>query len=62
LFDHNLNSPEVNVSLFKGVVYEFIWTTVLASAVLHTGTKQDGNSFFGIAIGGTLVTGAIMLG
>lgn len=45
-------------------VVELIWTAVLAWVVLNTATaKQNaGNSFYGLAIGFTVVVGAISLG
>ena len=49
------------VSVF---VAELIWTTLLAFVVLHVTTtkKAAGNAYFGLAIGLTVVSGAISLG
>eukprot|EP01121_Diplochlamys_sp_Union-15-3_P021899 TRINITY_DN9119_c0_g1_i1.p1 TRINITY_DN9119_c0_g1~~TRINITY_DN9119_c0_g1_i1.p1 ORF type:complete len:255 (-),score=35.96 TRINITY_DN9119_c0_g1_i1:53-817(-) len=43
---------------------EFIWTFLLCSVILHTATTkaQEGNSFFGLAIGFTVLAGAISMG
>jgi len=43
---------------------EFVITFILCSVVLHTATTkaQEGNSFFGLAIGFTVVSGAISVG
>jgi len=48
----------------QALVVEAFWTFVLASAVLHTGTtkEQKGNSFFGLAIGLTVLAGGIAWG
>jgi len=50
----------------EGLYTEFLWTFLLASVVLNTaGTASPGyqnNSFFGLAIGFTVVAGAIAVG
>ena len=45
-------------------VVEMIWTAILAWVVLNTATakKNDGNSFYGLAIGFTVASGAIAVG
>ena len=47
-----------------GLVAEFIFTFALAYVVLNTATSKDhpGNSFYGLAIGFTVVTGATAVG
>ena len=51
--------PGAQVSPSLAVVFfaEFLGTILLSSAVLNAGTSEDyeGNSFFGLAIGGTLL-------
>lgn len=51
-------------SLAQGFFSELFCTFLLASAVLHTGCSRDneGNSFFGLTIGGTLVLSALVFG
>jgi len=50
----------------RGLYTEFLWTFLLASVVINTaGTASPGyqnNSFFGLAIGFTVVAGAIAVG
>jgi len=45
-------------------VVEMIWTAILAWVVLNTATarKNEGNSFYGLAIGFTVASGAIAVG
>jgi len=59
--------PEITIGAGKeGLYTEFLWTFLLASVVLNTaGTSSEGyqnNSFFGLAIGFTVVAGAIAVG
>jgi aquaporin Z len=48
----------------KMLVVEFLWTFALAYVVLNVATAKDteGNSFYGLAIGFTVVVGAFALG
>ena len=48
----------------KMLVVEFLFTFALAWVVLHVATARgtDGNSFYGLAIGFTVVTGALAVG
>ena len=48
----------------KMLVVEFVFTFALAWVVLHVATARgtDGNSFYGLAIGFTVVTGALAVG
>jgi aquaporin Z len=48
----------------KMLIVEFIYTFALAWVVLHVATARgtDGNSFYGLAIGFTVVTGAFAVG
>ncbi len=45
-------------------VVELIWTAILAWVVLNVATakKNDGNSFYGLAIGFTVASGAVAVG
>lgn len=61
------NLPQIKLSSGKeGLYTEFLWTFLLASVVLNTaGSASPGyqnNSFFGLAIGFTVVAGAIAVG
>jgi len=49
---------------FKALCVEFLYTFALISVVLNVTTtkSQDGNSFFGLAIGFTVLAGAITVG
>ena len=58
---------EVNAVVARGgkmLVAEFIFTFALAWVVLHVATSRgtDGNSFYGLAIGFTVVAGAFAVG
>jgi aquaporin Z len=48
----------------KMIVVEFLFTFLLGTVVLNTATSKgtEGNSFYGLAIGGTVVVGAIAVG
>jgi aquaporin Z len=48
----------------KMLIVEFLFTFALAWVVLHVATARgtDGNSFYGLAIGFTVVTGALAVG
>jgi len=64
---HVANLPQITIGSGKtGLYTEFLWTFLLASVVLNTaGTSSPGyqnNSFFGLAIGFTVVAGAISVG
>ena len=57
-------APGVSVSALKALTGEAVWTFVLAYVVLSTATVKStaGNSYFGLAIGGTVMSGAYALG
>lgn len=57
-------APAESTSMLKAVVGEALATFALAYVVLHTATGKgaEGNSYFGLAIGGTVVAFAIALG
>jgi aquaporin Z len=66
-----VNNPEKGTALtFSGreiaaaLVVEFVWTFALAYVVLNVATSRDhpDNSFYGLAIGFTVLVGAISLG
>jgi len=62
-----LRLPQIKITGGKeGLYTEFLWTFLLASVVLNTaGSASPGyqnNSFFGLAIGFTVVAGAIAVG
>ena len=48
----------------KMLIVEFLFTFALAWVVLHVATSRgtEGNSFYGLAIGFTVVTGALAVG
>ena len=51
-------------SIGKALVAEFVFTFALAYVVLNVATAKDtaGNSFYGMAIGFTVLTGAFAVG
>jgi aquaporin Z len=57
-------TPASNVALLGAVVVEWFWTFLLDFVVLQTATTkpQAGNSFFGIAIGFTVLSGICSAG
>ncbi|KAL6058295.1 Porin [Balamuthia mandrillaris] len=57
-------APGHSFDWYHACTVEFLWTFVLASVVLNvaTTTSQENNSFFGLAIGSTVLAGAITLG
>lgn len=61
-------APDAAVEFAPGMgaafVAELVVTLILAFVVLNTATSKDndGNSFYGLAIGGTVVAGAIAVG
>jgi len=57
-------APGDGIGEGRAVAAEIVWTFLLATVVLQTGTTatQAGNSFFGLAIGFTVLAGAIGLG
>lgn len=62
---HTLHvAPAESTSMLKAVVGEALATFALAYVVLHTATGKgtEGNSYFGLAIGGTVVAFAVALG
>lgn len=54
-------APGVNVSVAQALIVEILFTMMLALVVLNVATtkKIDGNSFYGLAIGFTIVVAAI---
>ena len=54
-------APAANVNLGRALLVEFLYTFALALVVLNSATapKTAGNSFYGLAIGFTVVVGAI---
>jgi len=59
--------PTITFNSDSGMYTEFIWTFLLASVVLNVGGTSlapgyRNNSFFGLAIGFTVVSGAIAVG
>jgi aquaporin Z len=57
----------INTASFQftpALLAEFIFTFILAFVVLNVATakKNEGNSFYGLAIGGTVTTGALSVG
>lgn len=52
--------PSPDISLGMAVLVEFLYTFALALVVLNTATskRSAGNSYFGLAIGGTIVVAA----
>lgn len=57
-------APAESTSMLKAAVGEALATFALAYVVLHTATGKgtEGNSYFGLAIGGTVVAFAVALG
>ena len=57
-------APAPWVSPFKAVLVEFIFTFALALVVLNVATSEGtkGNSFYGLAIGFTVLVGAVAAG
>eukprot|EP00029_Vermamoeba_vermiformis_P008841 TRINITY_DN4244_c0_g1_i1.p1 TRINITY_DN4244_c0_g1~~TRINITY_DN4244_c0_g1_i1.p1 ORF type:complete len:282 (-),score=75.14 TRINITY_DN4244_c0_g1_i1:151-996(-) len=47
---------------WRALVAEFFFTAALSHAVLHTGTRQDNNNFYGLAIGFVVLAGASAIG
>ena len=56
--------PSMDISKVGAVIGEFIFTFALALVVLNvaTSSKSAGNSYFGLAIGFTVVVGAFAIG
>jgi aquaporin Z len=54
-------SPAPSIEPIRALVIEFLFTFALVIVVLNTATnpKTDGNSYYGLAIGFTIVVGAI---
>jgi aquaporin Z len=54
-------APGADVGAGRALLVEFLFTFALALVVLNTATapKTDGNSYFGLAIGFTVFTGAV---
>jgi aquaporin Z len=59
---HEAHTPVASSG--KMLIVEFLFTFALAWVVLHVATSRgtDGNSFYGLAIGFTVVTGALAVG
>lgn len=57
-------APEEHTTWLKGVAGEAIYTFALAYVVLNAATAKEteGNSFFGLAIGSTVMVGAFAMG
>ena len=57
-------APAANVNAGRAVLVEFLFTFALALVVLNVATADatSGNSFYGLAIGFTVLTGAIAVG
>ena len=57
-------APGEGVSALQALLVEFLFTFALASVVLNVAThrKTAGNSFYGLAIGFTVATGAFAVG
>jgi aquaporin Z len=57
-------SPEYDAHLAAPFFMEAIWTFFLVSVVLNSATTkaQEGNSFFGFAIGSVVLSGAVSMG
>eukprot|EP01121_Diplochlamys_sp_Union-15-3_P013687 TRINITY_DN427_c0_g1_i1.p1 TRINITY_DN427_c0_g1~~TRINITY_DN427_c0_g1_i1.p1 ORF type:complete len:254 (-),score=43.35 TRINITY_DN427_c0_g1_i1:9-770(-) len=60
----NLEQQNWRWPISSALFVEFVWTFYLCGTVLHTATTraQEGNSFFGLAIGFVVVSGAISVG
>jgi len=56
--------PQNNYAAWKAVLVEFIYSFLLVSVMINTATtkSQTGNSFFGLAIGFTVLTGGFTIG
>lgn len=59
-----VKGPAVVVPVGPGLVAEFLFTFALVFVVLNVATSKDttGNSFYGLAIGFTVLTGAFAVG
>ncbi len=57
-------APDEHTTWLKGVVGEAMFTFALAYVVLNSATAKatSGNSFYGLAIGSTVMTGAFAMG
>jgi len=65
LLSGGLDAPsKVSFSMATIIVAEFLFTFALCYVVLHTATskKTEGNSFYGLAIGSTVMAGAFAVG
>jgi aquaporin Z len=56
--------PTIAPSILPALVVEFLYTFALAYVVLNVATSKEtvGNSFYGLAIGFTVLTGAFAVG
>jgi aquaporin Z len=56
--------PAENVSPMLAIIMEAVWTFALVSVVLQVAThkKTSGNSYYGLAIGFTVLAGAVAVG
>lgn len=52
--------PEADICICSLILFEFLFTFALCYVVLHTATSKatEGNSYFGFAIGATVLVGA----
>jgi len=57
-------APPIDSSLLRAISAEVLFTFALAYVVLHVATVKSaaGNSYFGLAIGGTVMAGAFAVG
>lgn len=64
MFSSNAFYPKPSVDYFQAIILETIFTFALASVVLNVATtkKCEGNSFYGLAIGFTVMASAFAIG
>ena len=65
LLSGGLDAPaKTSFSLATIIIAEFLFTFALCYVVLHTATskKTEGNSYYGLAIGSTVMVGAFAVG
>ena len=60
----DVTMPQLNPNVMAAVVAEFLFTFALVWVVLNVATSKDtaGNSFYGLAIGFTVLVGAYSVG
>jgi len=61
---HDSPAPAAGYTIGHAFTVEMLWTFILVSVVLNVATTkaQEDNSFFGLAIGGVVLAGAIAVG